>query len=99
MLTSSVWLGGTSAVPIAQTAAPVLVVHNRDDRCRSSPYPGAEQAMTQFTGAPAKELITVAGGASSSQDCEALSPHGYFKIEHRVVPPIIRWIKMHAPAR
>lgn len=98
VLTSSVWSGGMNAVPIAQIAVPVLVVHNRDDRCPSSPYPGAEQAMAQLTAAPAKELIAVAGGASFSRDCGALSPHGYYKIENQVVAPIIRWIEAHPPA-
>ncbi len=86
-----------NAVPIAQIAVPVLVVHNRDDRCPSSPYPGAEQAMAQLTAAPAKELLAVAGGASFSRDCGALSPHGYYRIEDQVVAAHYRWIEAHPP--
>ena len=95
VLTSSVWSGGLSAVPLAQTAVPTLVVHNRDDGCSESPYAGAEQAMPQLTQAPAKELISVSGGTSKSRPCDALSTHGYYDIEDKVVPPIIQWIKAH----
>ena len=95
VLTSSVWSGGLSAVPLAEIAVPTLVVHNRDDGCSHSPFAGAEQAMPQLAHAPAKELIVMSGGTAKSRPCEALSPHGYYQIEDQVVPPIILWIKAH----
>ena len=95
VLTSSVWSGGLSAVPIADIAVPILIVHNRDDGCNASPYAGAEQAMAQFARAPAKELLAVSGGIAQSRPCDAMSYHGYYGIEDKVVPPIIAWIKAH----
>jgi hypothetical protein len=98
VLTSTVWSGGMSAVPLGEIAVPTLVIHNRDDGCGESPYPGAAQAMPQLAHAPAKELMTVSGGTSKSRPCDALSPHGYYQIENQVVPPIIQWIKAHTTA-
>ncbi len=95
VLTSSVWSGGMSAVPIATLAVPVFIVHNRSDGCSESPYPGASLALAQLTQAPAKELLTVSGGTSKSRPCDALSPHGYYGIEDQVVPPLIQWVKAH----
>jgi pimeloyl-ACP methyl ester carboxylesterase len=98
VLTSTVWSGGISEVPIATIAVPTLVVHNRDDGCSESPYIGAAQSFPQFAQAPAKDFISVSGGASKSRPCDALSPHGYYQIENQVVPPIIEWIKAHTRA-
>jgi alpha-beta hydrolase superfamily lysophospholipase len=97
VLTSSVWSGGMSFVPYNQIAVPVLVVHNHDDRCPSANFAGAELAMTQLASAPAKELLAVSGGVSKSDRCEALAPHGYYGIEDKVVPPMVRWIVEHSP--
>jgi len=97
VLTSSIWSGGISMVPLNQIAVPVLVVHNRDDGCGESPYAGVAGGMDALKAAPAKELITVSGGTSRSRPCDALSPHGYYGIEDQVVPAIIAWIKAHPP--
>jgi hypothetical protein len=52
--------------------APVLVVHHRDDGCRSSPYSGAQALSRRFP------LVTVSGGdPPQSGPCEPQSPHGY----------------------
>lgn len=96
VLTSSVWVGGLSAVPLGEIAVPVLVVHNRSDGCRESPYAGAAPGFAQLAKAPTKELISVEGGRSQSKPCEAMSPHGYLGIEDQVVPPVIQWIKAHS---
>ena len=95
VLTSSVWVGGISNVPLGEIAVPTLVVHNRDDGCQESPYAGAAPGLAQLTRAPAKELISVQGGRSQSKPCDAMSTHGYLGIEDQVVPPVIQWIKGH----
>jgi hypothetical protein len=95
VLTSSVWTGGMGIVPISTLRVPVLIVHNRDDGCRSSPFAEAAPAFATLTAAPARQLIAVAGGSLRGSPCEALSPHGYYGIEDQVVPPIIAWIKAH----
>lgn len=95
VLTSSVWVGGISNVPLGEIAVPVLVVHNRDDGCPESPYAGAGPGLAQMTKAPTKELVSVQGGRSQSKPCDAMSTHGYLGIEDQVVPPMVQWIKRH----
>lgn len=95
VLTSSVWAGGMSAVPLGTVRVPVLIVHNRNDSCNASPFGQAEQAFATLTMAPAKQFIAVAGGSLRGNPCDALSPHGYLGIEDQVVPPIVAWIKTH----
>ncbi len=95
VLTSSVWDDGVLDLPLGDITAPVLVVHNRDDGCRNSPFAATADAMSRMQRAPVKDLIAVSGGMVRSAPCEALSPHGYYGIEDQVVPPIIAWIKSH----
>jgi pimeloyl-ACP methyl ester carboxylesterase len=95
VLTSTVWVGGISNVPLGEIAVPTLVVHNRDDGCAESPYTGAAPGLAQLTKAPAKELISVQGGRSQSRPCDAMSTHGYLGIEDEVVTPMVQWIKGH----
>jgi len=95
VLTSAVWGGGMAAVPVNRLRVPTLIVHNRDDSCRFSPFAGAEQAYAALTAAPAKQLIAVAGGWLRGDPCEWYSPHGYRGIEDQVVPPIVGWIRSH----
>jgi len=95
VLTSSVWAGGMSAVPFGTMRVPVLIVHNRNDACKESPFALVEPAFATLTATPAKQLIAVAGGSLRGNPCDALSPHGYFGIEDQVVPPILDWIRSH----
>jgi pimeloyl-ACP methyl ester carboxylesterase len=95
VLTSSVWAGTTSA--LGEIAMPTLIVHNRDDGCSASSFAGAEPALAQLTRAPAKELLAVSGGSLRGNPCDAISPHGYYQIEDKVVPPVIAWIKAPRP--
>jgi hypothetical protein len=95
VLTSSVWLGGLTAVPFATLRVPVLLVHNRDDGCRLSPFDRAAPALATMTAAPAKQLIVVESNSLLGSPCEAQSPHGYFHIEGQVVSAIVPWIRAH----
>lgn len=95
VLTSSVWLSGMAGVALEQIKVPVLVVHNRDDGCRESPFGDTAAAMARIQQARVKELLAVSGGSSRSAPCDALSPHGYYGIEDQVMPAIIAWIKSH----
>jgi len=95
VLTSTVWLQGIPQVPLEQLRVPTLLVHNRDDGCKESPFDYAAAGLGRLSAAPAKELIAVSGGRSRSAACEAQSPHGYYGIEEQVVPLIGAWIKAH----
>lgn len=66
---------------------PVLLVHHRDDGCRSSPYGGVERLASRFA------LTTVEGGDPPKSDaCEPQAPHGYFGREKATSEAIRRWI-------
>jgi len=95
VLTSTIWPIVTAMVPLDQVQVPTLVMHNRQDGCRESPFAGAEPGMAALRRAPVKELVVVSGGAARSGPCEALSPHGYYGIEEQIVSPMIGWIKAH----
>lgn len=95
VLSSSVWAQGMAAIPLDKIVVPVLVVHNRDDRCNLSSFSAVDYAMTRMTGTPAKQFLAVSGGISKSDACQAMSPHGYFKIEAQVVAPMVAWIRTH----
>ena len=98
VLTSSVWSGGMSNVALEKIAVPVLVVHNRNDRCPAANFAGAEMGLARLVAAPAKELVPVSSTAATSQPCEALAPHGYLGIEAQVVGIMADWILAHPPA-
>jgi hypothetical protein len=95
VLTSTTWLSSIPQVPLEQLRVPTLLVHNRDDGCRESPFDHAPLGLNRLSAAPTKALIAVSGGKLRSAACEALSPHGYYGIEDQVVPPIAAWIKAH----
>lgn len=97
VLTSAVWAGGMQRVSLGAIATPTLVIHNRDDACPQSPPAAAEPGLAMLTNAPTKELLWVSGGESRGDACEAHSPHGYFGVESKVVPPLIDWIENHTP--
>ena len=99
VLTSSVWSGGVSNVPLAEIAVPVLLVHNREDGCPSSPFTAAATALDSLAKAPAKELIAVSSHETRSRPCEGLAPHGYLGIEGEVVGKIAAWVKAHSAPR
>ena len=95
VLTSSVWAQGMAAIPLEKIVVPVLVVHNRDDGCRDSPFSGVDSAMVRMTGAPVRQFLAVSGGMSRSDACQAMSPHGYLGIEAQVMAPMADWIRAH----
>lgn len=95
VLSSSVWAQGMAAIPLDKIVVPLLVVHNRDDRCNFSPFSAVAYAMTRMTGTPAKQFLTVSGRISKSDACQAMSPYGYFGIEAQVVAPMVAWIRTH----
>ncbi len=95
VLTSSVWRRGMPQIAAERIKVPVLIVHNRDDGCSESPFGETEAFRARLTAAKEVKFIPVSGGASRSDPCQAMSPHGYLGIEDQVVPQIIAWIKAH----
>jgi pimeloyl-ACP methyl ester carboxylesterase len=102
VLTSSVSLvsrmSGESIrhVALGDIRVPTLIVHHRQDACRSSPYAWAADAPKALTRAPAKALLSYDGGSPPISDpCEAKSAHGYLGLEAQVVSDIAAWIRAH----
>ena len=99
VLTSSVLRGNRNlqeppvpAMALERIAVPVLVVHHRDDGCAVCPFVEAERMMGKLTAAPRKTLITMEGGMSVGDPCEAFAHHGYNGIELETVAKIAAWI-------
>lgn len=78
---------GLSAFDFGSIKVPVLLVHHRDDGCRSSPYNGAERLSKKFP------LVSVSGGdPPQSEPCEAMSQHGYLGREAPTTEAIRNWM-------
>lgn len=78
---------GLSGFDVAAIKVPVLVVHHRDDGCRSSPYSGAQALAKSFP------LISVNGGDPPQSDpCEPQSPHGYLGRDAETMRAIRNWM-------
>jgi predicted esterase len=78
---------GLSGFDFGSIKVPVLLVHHRDDGCRSSPYSGAERVARKFP------LVSVSGGdPPQSEPCEAMSQHGYLGREAPTTQAIRNWM-------
>lgn len=87
ILSSEVLNGGSS---LAGASVPILLVHHRNDGCKSSPYRDA-LALSRELKLP---LITVEGGrAPATGPCEPGSPHGYWGKEAETVAEILHWVR------
>jgi len=76
-------------------AVPVLVLANRDSRCRVAPAADARRIADAMTHAPEVKVLQVEGGELVSGDCGSQSPHGYWGIEAEVVDAIVAWLDAH----
>jgi hypothetical protein len=92
ILTSTVFYGdrygsGLSGFDFGAIKAPLLLVHHAHDGCRPCPYNAAESLGRRFP------LVTVRGGKPAQSDqCEALSAHGYFGKEAETVKAMKDWM-------
>ena len=83
-----------SGFDFSSIKVPVLLVHHRDDGCRTSPYYGAERLAKRFP------LVSVSGGDPPQSDpCEAMSQHGYLGREGPTAQAIRNWMLGRAFAR
>ena len=80
-------------VRLKDIRVPTLVVHHRQDACRSTPYADTVALLRDLAGAPRRELVTFDGGATpQSGPCEARAAHGYFGLDAEAVAAIAKWI-------
>ena len=66
-----------------------LIVHHERDGCRYSLYGPAQRNHEKY----GTDLITMEGGISQGDSCEAFAYHGYNGIEKETVDKIKAWIK------
>ncbi len=75
---------------------PVLIVANRDDRCRVAPPDAAPHIAAALGNSPDVRVLKVSGGLKGAErQCDSLTPHGYYGIETKVVDAISRWMDAH----
>lgn len=79
---------------LADIAAPVLVVHHRDDGCNVTPPGDVPQLVDDLKRAPRKDLVWIEGGQPPrSGPCDGRSAHGYFGVERQATAALIDWMK------
>lgn len=86
---------GGRAVPdmaLSSLRIPVLVVHHEQDGCKLCAFSDVPRLMDALSAVSQKELISVRGGTSQGDPCEAHAYHGYNGIEQDVVTRIADWI-------
>lgn len=66
-----------------------LVVHHRDDGCRSTPFSAAQAGHDRY----GNELIAMEGGMAVGDPCEPFGYHGFNGVERATMDAIKAWIK------
>ncbi|MEO8024379.1 alpha/beta hydrolase [Polaromonas sp.] len=79
-------------MPMETLRIPVLVVHHALDACRVCRFSDMPPLMDKLAKTPKAELITVTGGQSTGDPCEAMAYHGFNGLEPEVVGKISRWV-------
>jgi len=79
-------------MPLETLRIPVLVVHHELDACRVCRFSDMPPLMDKLAKTPKAELLTVTGGQSTGDPCEAMAYHGFNGLEPEVVGKISRWI-------
>jgi pimeloyl-ACP methyl ester carboxylesterase len=99
VLTSSVTVASSTTVGVLNMnlesiKVPAFVMAHAQDQCAFSPPADAQRIADRLTGAPAKLLTVLTGGAAPvSGPCDAYSQHGFFGIEAQAVEAITNFIK------
>ena len=81
-------------VALESISVATLIVAHRDDACPVTPPGDSQSVKTRLISTPKSAIRFFSGGLPAlSEACDALSPHGYFGIEHRVIRQMSHWIK------
>ena len=99
VLTSSILYDVKSdAVPemkLEKLQMPVLVVHHKKDGCSHCSFDLIPSLMNKLSASSAKELITIEGGQTKGDPCNAFGHHGFNGVEHEAVTKIADWVLAH----
>jgi hypothetical protein len=82
-------MGGISRFDTRKLISKQLIVHHKDDGCRTTPYGAAKSNQEDY----GTTLITMEGGITQGDPCEAFGYHGFNGIEKETVNKIKSWIK------
>ena len=82
-------MSGISKFDTKKLMSRQLIVHHKKDECRFTPYSSAESNKDEY----GTTLITMEGGKTEGNPCEAFGYHGYNGIEKDTVNKIKDWIK------
>jgi hypothetical protein len=73
---------------------PTLIIAHKDDKCRGTPPSDALKIKRNLANSPLVEVEYFIGGKMPiSKPCQALSAHGFYGIEERVIVTIADFIK------
>jgi pimeloyl-ACP methyl ester carboxylesterase len=96
VLTSSILIDNKERsvpeMPLGKLHIPVLVVHHEQDGCSHCPFKDVPKLMEKISNSPRKQLLTVTGGESRGDPCEARAYHGFNGLDREVVTKIAQWI-------
>jgi alpha/beta superfamily hydrolase len=84
-------------MPMETLRIPVLVVHHELDGCRVCRFSDMPPLMEKLAKTPRAELITITGGQSVGDPCEAMAYHGFNGREADVVSKISSWVLANKP--
>jgi hypothetical protein len=81
-----------TAMPLGKIRVPVLVVHHELDACASCSFSDLPALLGKLANAPRHQLISIKGGESRGDPCEAFAYHGFNGLEREVVQQTAAWI-------
>ena len=80
-------------MPLTKITIPVLIVHHEHDGCKHCAYSDIPRLIKKLERSTRKELVTIQGGESHGDPCEAFAHHGFNGNEKEVVTKIADWIQ------
>ena len=93
-LTGPSAVGDLRSVDLESIKVPALIVTNQDNACPVTKLEDSKALKMRFMASPRVQVRTFDGGSPPLSDpCEALSGHGFFGIEQKVIEAVTKWIK------
>ena len=81
-----------NAMELSKLRIPVLVVHHEQDGCSVCRFSDTAELMDKLVNSPRKQLLTLKGGSSRGDPCEAFAYHGFNGLEPEVVAQTAAWL-------
>lgn len=81
-----------TAMELDKIRIPTLVVHHEADACSHCAFSDIPALMNKLSNTPFKLLMSIKGGESKGDPCEAFAHHGFNGQEAMVVQQTMNWI-------